>query len=49
MEGAWLHGMLSLTHLHHMVAGYFPVKIEALPEGTAIHARVPMYQVICVF
>lgn len=26
-------------------AGWFPVTIEALPEGTPIHARVPVYQV----
>ncbi|KAF9930700.1 hypothetical protein FBU30_000161 [Linnemannia zychae] len=26
--------------------GYFPIKIEALPEGTAIHAHVPVYQII---
>eukprot|EP00955_Chlamydomonas_euryale_P114322 366268-Chlamydomonas_euryale.AAC.22 len=25
--------------------GYFPVTIEALPEGTAIHPRVPVYQI----
>lgn len=25
--------------------GYFPVKIQALPEGTCIHARVPLYQI----
>ncbi|KAF8927275.1 hypothetical protein BGZ47_002241 [Haplosporangium gracile] len=25
--------------------GYFPLKIEALPEGTAIHAHVPVYQI----
>jgi nicotinamide phosphoribosyltransferase len=25
--------------------GYFPVKIQALPEGTAIHAHCPVYQV----
>lgn len=25
--------------------GYFPVKIEALPEGTCVHTRIPMYQV----
>ncbi|GLC38639.1 hypothetical protein PLESTB_000455100 [Pleodorina starrii] len=25
--------------------GYFPVKLEALPEGTCIHARVPVYQI----
>ncbi|GMH45188.1 hypothetical protein BSKO_13145 [Bryopsis sp. KO-2023] len=24
--------------------GYFPVKIEALPEGTCVHAHVPVYQ-----
>ncbi|KAG0265950.1 hypothetical protein DFQ27_000258 [Actinomortierella ambigua] len=28
--------------------GYFPVKIEALPEGTAIHAHVPVYQITAV-
>lgn len=26
--------------------GYFPVKIEALPEGTAHHVHVPEYQII---
>lgn len=26
-------------------AGYMPVKVEALPEGTCIHAHVPVYQV----
>lgn len=25
--------------------GYFPVKIQALPEGSAIHAHVPVYQI----
>ncbi|KAF8939396.1 nicotinate phosphoribosyltransferase family-domain-containing protein [Dissophora ornata] len=25
--------------------GYFPVKIEALPEGTACHAHVPAFQI----
>ncbi|KAF9128328.1 hypothetical protein BGW39_005169 [Mortierella sp. 14UC] len=25
--------------------GYFPVKIEALPEGTAVHSHVPIYQI----
>jgi hypothetical protein len=25
--------------------GFFPVKIEAIPEGTAMHARIPVYQV----
>jgi len=25
--------------------GYFPVKIQAIPEGTVIHARVPVYQI----
>jgi len=25
--------------------GYFPVKIEALPEGTVANVRVPMYQI----
>lgn len=29
--------------------GHFPVKIEAIPEGTCIHARIPMYQVGLVF
>ena len=33
------------TPLPRISAGYFPVTIEALPEGTAIHARVPVYQV----
>ncbi|KAG0226858.1 hypothetical protein BGW41_004071 [Actinomortierella wolfii] len=28
--------------------GYFPVKIEALPEGTAFHAHVPVYQITAV-
>ncbi|KAG0338438.1 hypothetical protein BG004_007220 [Podila humilis] len=25
--------------------GYFPIKIEALPEGTAVHAHVPAFQI----
>lgn len=25
--------------------GYLPVKLEALPEGTCIHAHVPVYQI----
>lgn len=25
-------------------AGYFPLKVEALPEGTCIHAHVPVFQ-----
>lgn len=28
-----------------MWSGYFPVKLQALPEGTCINARVPVYQV----
>ncbi|KXZ56944.1 hypothetical protein GPECTOR_1g851 [Gonium pectorale] len=28
--------------------GHFPVKLEALPEGTCIHARVPVYQITAV-
>lgn len=28
-----------------MNAGYFPVKLQALPEGTCIHTHVPVYQV----
>jgi nicotinamide phosphoribosyltransferase len=28
-----------------MPAGYFPIKLEALPEGTCVHAHVPVYQV----
>ena len=26
-------------------AGWFPIKVEALPEGTCVHAHVPVYQV----
>ena len=26
-------------------AGWFPIRIEALPEGTCVHAHVPVYQV----
>lgn len=29
--------------------GYFPIRLEALPEGTAIHAHVPVYQVRIFF
>lgn len=25
--------------------GYFPVKIQALPEGTCVHMHTPVYQV----
>ena len=25
--------------------GYFPVRLQALREGTAIYARVPVYQI----
>lgn len=25
--------------------GYFPVRIEALPEGTVVHAQCPVYQI----
>ena len=39
-----LHMNLENT-LAHCVAGHFPVKLEALPEGTVIHAHVPVYQV----
>jgi len=28
-----------------MRAGWFPIKVEALPEGTCVHAHVPVYQV----
>jgi hypothetical protein len=28
-----------------LVAGYFPVRLEALPEGTVVHANTPIYQV----
>jgi hypothetical protein len=24
--------------------GYFPVRLEALPEGTVVHAHCPVYQ-----
>ena len=27
------------------ITGYFPIKLEALAEGSAVHARVPVYQV----
>jgi len=26
--------------------GYFPVRVQALPEGTCCHARVPIYQIV---
>ena len=26
-------------------AGYMPVRLQALPEGTCIHARVPIFQI----
>lgn len=26
-------------------AGYFPIKLEALPEGTCCHVHVPVFQV----
>ena len=26
-------------------AGYFPVVLEALPEGTCVHAHCPVFQV----
>jgi hypothetical protein len=29
-------------------AGYFPVKLEALREGSVVHARVPVYQVCII-
>lgn len=25
--------------------GYFPIKVEALPEGTVVHAQCPVYQI----
>ena len=25
-------------------AGYFPVRLEALPEGSVVHAHCPVYQ-----
>lgn len=28
--------------------GYFPIKFEALSDGTCIHAHVPVYQVTLV-
>ena len=38
-----------ITNLHKMLtyccAGHFPIRLEALPEGTVIHAHVPVYQV----
>ena len=36
---------LSVTMLSSARTGYFPVRIEALPEGTCIHTRIPVYQV----
>jgi hypothetical protein len=30
----------------HENNGYFPVKIQALPEGTCVHVHTPVYQVI---
>jgi hypothetical protein len=35
----------SLQRLFPHATGYFPVRIEAIPEGTCMHARVPVYQV----
>jgi hypothetical protein len=29
----------------HENNGYFPVKIQALPEGTCVHVHTPVYQV----
>ena len=31
--------------LWNVLAGYFPIKLECLPEGTCIHPHVPVYQV----
>ena len=28
----------------HACAGYFPVRLEALPEGSVVHAHCPVYQ-----
>ena len=28
-----------------LYAGYFPMKLEALPEATVIHSRVPVFQI----
>lgn len=30
----------------HENNGYFPVKIQALPEGTCVHVHTPVYQVM---
>lgn len=42
-----------LQHWQHVVlntmcyfAGYFPVVLEALPEGTCVHAHCPVFQVL---
>ena len=33
-------GLKSLT----LPEGYFPVRLQALPEGTVVHANCPVYQ-----
>ena len=38
-------GLQQLMTCHLVLAGYFPVKLECLPEGTCIHPHVPVYQV----
>lgn len=47
--------MLFLTGRKHLwsshlisnssTAGYFPIKLRALKEGSVVHARVPVYQI----
>ena len=34
----WLRPMLMWR------AGYFPVRLETLPEGSVVHANCPIYQ-----
>lgn len=32
-------------HIRPSPAGYLPVRLEALPEGTCVNARVPLFQI----
>ena len=41
----WGEGTRSVDFVIYFFPGYFPIKLEALPEGTCINARVPVYQV----
>ena len=33
------------TNLSPHLTGYFPIKLQSLPEGSCVHAHVPVFQI----